>query len=164
MKLSLLALCFQILVSISLSGQELLSPEAIAKLMPTKVKGYNQDGDLRSSMMKMGDLRYTLCERRFTKNKQSIKILLFDYKEASIMYQQAMKRWTSPHIVTDSVVFRNISSENYVGWESFNRVSSTTQIFVGVKDRFFIMISADNVELASLQEILATFPFQTYPK
>lgn len=164
MKLSLLAFLFQTLISISSPGQELLTPDAIAKLMPTKVKGYNQDGDLRSSTMKMGDLRYTLCERRFTKKKQSIKILLFDYKEANIMYQQAMKRWTSPHIVTDSVVFRNISTDTYLGWESYNRKSSTTQIFVGIKDRFFLMISADNVELASLQEVLATFPFQSYPK
>lgn len=164
MKPSLFVFCFLTLVSISSLGQELLSPDAIAKLMPTKVKGYMQEGDLKSSTMQMGDLRYTLCERRFYKKKQSIKILLFDYKEANIMYQQAMKRWTSPNIVTDSVVFRNISTDTYLGWESYNRKSSTTQIFLGIKDRFFLMISADNVELANLQEVLATFPFQSYPK
>jgi hypothetical protein len=144
-------------------GQEVLKPEEMKKLVPEKIKGYNAESESKSSLIKMGDLRYSLCERKFYKGRQKVKILLFDYKEAPIMYNQAMRRWTTPNVVTDSLVFRNITKNNYTGWETYNRVSSTTQIFIGIKDRYFLMISGENIELGMLQEVLQDFSFEGYP-
>lgn len=80
------------------------------------------------------------------------------------MYKQAMRKWNNEIIETDTLILRHIEQENCTGWESYNKQAGTAQIFLGICDRFFLMISGENVELASLQDVLATFPFQTYPK
>lgn len=160
----LLLICFVLFAESYVQGQSVLKPEEITRLVPSEFKGYYEDGDSKSSLIKMGDIRYSLCERRFSKTKQKIKILLFDYKEAPIMYKQAMRKWNNEIVETDTLILRHIERENCTGWESYNKQAGTAQIFLGICDRFFLMISGENVELASLQDVLATFPFQTYPK
>jgi hypothetical protein len=64
--------------------KEALKPKAISKLLPEKIERYTLSSDSRSSMMKIGTLRYSLCERVFSKRDQKIKILLFDYVEAPL--------------------------------------------------------------------------------
>lgn len=164
MKASLLIACLVLFAGSGVRGQRVLTAEEISKLVPSEFKGYYQDGDSKSSLVKMGDIRYSLCERRFFRTKQKIKILLFDYKEAPIMYKQAMRKWNHEVVETDTLILRNIERENCTGWESYNKQAGTAQIFLGICDRFFLMISGENVELASLQNVLATFPFQKYPK
>ena len=159
-----LLICFMLFAGSYTQGQSVLKPEEITKLVPSEFKGYYEDGDSKSSLIKMGNIRYSLCERRFSRTKQKIKILLFDYKEAPIMYKQAMRKWNNEIIETDTLILRNIEKENCTGWESYNKRAGTAQIFLGICDRFFLMISGENVELTSLQDVLATFPFQTYPK
>lgn len=147
-----------------LIGQRALEPDAISKLVPEKVKGFYEDGETKASLVKMGTLRYSLCERKFSKGKQKIKILLFDYKEASIMYKQAMRKWNTEVVETDSLILRNVEMENCTGWESYNRQAGTAQIFLGICDRFFLMISAENMELYNLKEVASLFKFETFPK
>lgn len=145
-------------------GQEVLAPEKILKLTPEKIKGYIVDGEGRSTLIKMGTIRYSLVERRFAKGKEKVKILLFDYKEAPIMYKQAMRRWDKESVVTDSLVLRSIELQNCTGWESYNRYAYTSQIFLGICDRFFLMISAENVPLDRLRETLDAFSFKDFPR
>jgi hypothetical protein len=164
MKAAFLLICLALLAGRYVQGQSVLTAEEISKLVPSEFKGYYEDGDSKSSLVKMGDIRYSLCERRFFRTKQKIKILLFDYKEAPIMYKQAMRKWNHEVVVTDTLILRNIERENCTGWESYNKQAGTAQIFLGICDRFFLMISGENVELTSLQNVLATFPFQAYPK
>ncbi len=164
MKISLLLFCLVLFAGRNVQGQNVLTAEEISKLVPSEFKGYYEDGDSKGSLIKMGDIRYSLCERRFFRSKQKIKILLFDYKEAPIMYKQAMRKWNKEIVETDTLILRHIERENCTGWESYNKQAGTAQIFLGICDRFFLMISGENVELTSLQGVLATFPFQTYPK
>jgi hypothetical protein len=145
-------------------AQQVLKPEEIIKLIPTKVKLFYEDGDAKSSLIKMGDLRYSLCERKFVKGGQQIKILLFDYKEAPIMYKQAMRRWSNESIVTDSLVLRPLALDNCTGWEAYNRNNYTSQIFLGICDRFFLMVSGERVELKKLEEVVDLFAFKDFPK
>lgn len=147
----------------TLSAQKLLQPEALSKLIPTKVVGYHEDGDMRGSQKAIGDVRYSVCERRFSKGKQKIKILLFDYKDAQIMFKQAMKNGqNNKGLETDSLVLRNIEAANYVGWETYNSKTASSQIFLGIADRFFLMLSAENLDLISLQHFLTYFSFENY--
>jgi hypothetical protein len=144
-------------------AQSVLLPEKISKLIPDRIKGYYEEGDAKSSLITLGTIRYSLVERRFSRGKEHIKILLFDYKEASIMYKQAMRKWNHEVVVTDSLVLRNIEMDNCNGWESYNRQSYSSQIFLGICDRFFLMISAENVPLDRLRDVLNSFSFQDFP-
>jgi hypothetical protein len=145
-------------------AQKALDPKDIFKLLPNKIKGFHDDGDSKSSLIKLGDLRYSLSERRFAKGKQKIKFLIFDYKEASIMYKQAMRKLNNESIVTDSLILRSITMDNCTGWESYNYQSYSSQIFLGICDRFFMMISAENVPLDQLRQTLNAFSFKDFPK
>lgn len=147
----------------TLLAQKQLQPEALGKFIPVKLEGYHEEGDLHGSQKAIGNLTYTVCERRFAKGKQKIKILLFDYKDAPIMYKQAMKGGKNIQILeTDSLVTRNVMALNYTGWETYNSKAATSQIFLGIADRFFLMLSAEHVDLVSLQHILPNFKFESF--
>jgi hypothetical protein len=147
----------------NLLAQKQLHPEALSKFIPSKLAGYYEEGDLQGSQKAIGNLSYTVCERRFTKGKQKIKILLFDYKDAPIMYKQAMKSGKNiQNIESDSLIARNIVALNYVGWELYNSKAASSQIFLGIADRFFLMLSAEHVDLISLEQILPNFKFESF--
>jgi hypothetical protein len=153
-----------ILLSVhTLSAQKLLQPEALSKLIPNKILGFHEDGDMRGSQKAIGDVRYSVCERRFSKGKQKVKILLFDYKDAEVMFKQAMKGGrNNAALETDSLISRNIEAANYVGWETYSSRSASSQIFLGIADRYFLMLSAENVDLVSLQTVLSNFNFENF--
>ncbi len=147
----------------TLLAQKQLHPEVLGKFIPAKLEGYHEDGDLHGSQKAIGNISYTICERRFAKGKQKIKILLFDYKDAPIMYKQAMKSGRNIQTLeTDSLVARNVVALNYTGWETYDSKAASSQIFLGIADRFFLMLSAEHVDLVSLQQILTNFKFESF--
>lgn len=163
-KLSIL-LVFIVLAGQTLSAQKLLPPESLSKLIPNKIGGFYEDGEMRGSQRSIGDVSYSVCERRFSKGKQKVKILLFDYKDAQIMFKQAMKNgMNNKGLETDSLISRNITAANYTGWETYSRRAASSQIFLGIADRFFLMLSAENVDLISLQSVLSNFNLESFSK
>jgi hypothetical protein len=150
-----------------LHGQNthVLSPEKILKLIPDKIKGFHETDQPKARQTKLGDITYSLCEKRYSSGHTSIRILLFDYKEAPIMYKQAMREWGGrPTIDTDTLVFRSLAMQNCSGWESYNINSKRSQIFLGICDRFFMMMTGEGIELASLKRALQDIPLDQFPK
>ena len=80
-----------ILFNNALGQDGILSPEQMKLLVPHYLKGFNQDLDVKAKVVKVGDLQYSLCEQKFSSGKQQVRILLFDFKKARIMYNQAIK-------------------------------------------------------------------------
>ncbi len=143
----------------------LLSPTKMLKLMPKRIKGFQQIIDPKALEMKVGTLTYTLCEENFNDGKRSIKILLFDFKEASIMYNQATRKWNKQSTMEfDSLVERSVMIRNCSGWESFNKHNRTSQLFLGICERFFLTITGENVNLDELRKVLDDFPLEEFPK
>ncbi len=148
-------------------GQDahVLSPEKMLKLIPSKIKGFQEVDQPRARQTKLGDITYTLAEKHFSSGQRSIRILLFDYKEAPIMYNQAMREWSSHAIVdTDTIIFRSLAMQNCSGWESYNIHSKRSQIFLGICDRFFMMMTGENTDLAILKRALLDIPLAEFPK
>ena len=162
---------FTVLIWISFSsllhaqGEKVLSPEKILELVPNRIRGFQQLVDPKAMEMKLGTLSYTLCDKKFDDGKRSIKILLFDFKEASIMYNQATKEWKNRFVIeSDSLIERSVVMANCTGWESFNKQKKSSKIFLGICDRFFLTITGENVGLQELTEILNEFPLSEFPK
>ena len=67
---------------------------------------FSRDGEIKGKLMKVGDLHYSLCEHRFrNRDSQKLRVLLFDFKEARIMYDQATRDWVNyAAIKNDSIV------------------------------------------------------------
>lgn len=148
------------------SPDKILAPERIIKLIPGKVENFHPDGDAKSKVIKLGNIQYSMAEKNFAAYKErSIKILLFDYKEAPIMYKQATRKWsTFSTIENDSLILRPAIVTDCTGWESYNVHKKNSQIMLGVCDRFFLTLEGTNVELATLNKIVQNFKFDTFPK
>ena len=156
----LIFFCF---FSFSLSAQHSLPTEEIVKLLPDYLKGFQQTEAPISKLIRVGGIQYSLCDKRFSKGNQRIKFLLFDFKEAPIMYSQATKKWSSAiPIVTDSVVQRPFVIENCSGWETANYKMGSSQIFLGIYDRFFLTIEGENVEQERLKLLLQEVDFRKF--
>jgi hypothetical protein len=159
-----LSVLFFSLIATAGLAQKPLQPEKMLKLVPEHVEGYHETGDAKGSVIQLGSLQYSLCERKFQKGKEKIQFLLFDYKEAPIMYSQAMKRWNHESVATDAVVQQAISMENASGWETDNRLSNSSQISLGIANRYFLMISGDQMPLDKLKEAIVDWlAFAEFP-
>lgn len=155
---ALLLLTFQ-------SPDKILAPETIMKMIPRKVEDFREDGDAKSKIIKVGNIQYSMAEKNFAAYRQSIKILLFDYKEAPIMYKQATRKWsTFTAVENDSLIMRPAIITDCTGWQSYNVHKKNSQIMLGVCDRFFLTLEGTNVELDVLYKVVQEFKFETFPK
>jgi hypothetical protein len=148
------------------NGQEkILSPEEIKKLIPDYLKGFNHDADVKAKLIKVGNIQYSMCEHRFSKGQRNVRVLLFDYKEALVMYNQATKEWRNfSEILSDSLTQRSIRMTNCTGWEFYDKRSKTSQVQLGIHDRFFLELRGEEVELEIINTYLDDFKFDLFPK
>jgi len=148
------------------SDNKVLSSEKIIKLIPDRLIGFNLSDDSQSKVIRLGNLQYSMAEKRFTASKQrSIKILLFDYKEAPIMYNQATFKFHGfTAVESDSVILRSILMTDCTGWESYNIIRKDSQILLGICNRFFLSIEGKNVDIESLKQVVYQFKIETFPK
>jgi hypothetical protein len=147
--------CSFLLVSFFGHAQErqTLKPKAISKLLPVKVQGYRLERDSKSSILTIGTLRYSLCERIFSDGDRIIKILLFDYAEAPIMLNQSVKKWDAmEELETDSVTFAKRTLDYGQVWESSHPRSQRSQLLLSVNNRFFLTLEAEHVTPEALSE------------
>jgi hypothetical protein len=148
------------------SPDKILTPERIIKLIPARVDDFRANGDAKSKVIKLGNIQYSMAEKNFAAYRdRSIKILLFDYKEAPIMYKQATRKWSNfTTVENDSMIMRPAIMTDCTGWESYNVHKKNSQIMLGVCDRFFLTLEGTNVELEVLNKVVHGFKFETFPK
>lgn len=144
----------------------ILSADKIIELIPSKISGFYSSADPISKVIKLGTLRYTVAEKTFgASKKRSVKILLFDYKEAPIMYNQATRKFnTFTPLESDSLILRSVVMKDCTGWESYNVHQKNSQILLGICNRFFLTIEGTGVDLEALKMIVRQFRFETFPK
>lgn len=141
-----------------------LSPQKINKLVPEKIKGYHIRGESKSSQVSIGNITYSMCERTFASGDRTVKILMFDYADASVMFDQAMKKWGQvPQQESDSIIFRSFTRSPAEGWESYTTGNKHSQLILGISDRFFLTLSGEKMELVELRKFLDYFAFEKFP-
>jgi hypothetical protein len=167
-RFSKISILLVVLVSTSLCSKaqdKVLTPEEMQALVFSQIKGYSDDGTARSKLIQIGNIQYSMCERKFISGKQKIRILLFDYKEASIMYNQATKVWqTYTPVITDSATLRPLWMTNCSGWESYRKSNNTSEVYLGICNRFFLNLTGEGVDLDKMKEVLGQFKFEQFPK
>jgi hypothetical protein len=148
------------------STDRILSAEKIIELIPDKIQGFTLNGESQSKVIRMGTLQYSMAEKNFTApRKQSVKILLFDYKEAPIMFNQATRKFkTFTPVESDSLILRSVYMNDCTGWESYNIHRKNSQILLGVCNRFFLTVEGTNVDLETLKRVVQGFKIENFPK
>jgi hypothetical protein len=144
---------------------QVLSPEQMHQLVPHYIKGFQRSQELKGKLVKVGDLQYSVCEQSFTQANQQIRVLMFDFGHARIMYKQATKEWHnfSP-ILTDTITLQAIRMTNCSGWQSYKKNNNTSEIYLGICDRFFLTLTGEFVPLETLKSFLEDFHFDQFPK
>lgn len=149
----------------SAQEKQTLKPKAISKLLPERVQGYQLKGVSKSSILTIGTLRYSLCERIFVNRDRTIKILLFDYVEAPVMLNQSIKKWSEmPITETDSITFVSHKTEYGEAWESSHPRSQRAQLLLSINNRFFLTLEGEDISMTELRSFaeknldLAKFP------
>jgi hypothetical protein len=151
-------------VSICVEAQ-LLSGEEMMKLVPDKITGYRRSEEPRTHQLQIGTLSYSICQKGFSSGSKQITILLFDFKNAPIMYSQVTREWSKYQAVdSDSLLLRPIIESNYFGWESNNIGSRSSKIFLGISNRFYMAIDGRNIVLDDLRAILNLFSLEIFPE
>jgi len=141
-----------------------MAPDQMIKLMPNKIEGFNPIDQHKGRTIKIGTLTYSMAERSFIKNKRKVTILLFDYNNAPIMYTQATGKWSNlPEVETDTVYERSFLWAENRGWEQHHKLNNSAQVSLGIKNRFYLIVSGEGVDLEALRSILALFPLSDFP-
>ncbi len=157
-----------LVISANVHGQDstkVLSANEIKQLLPDAVVDFKKDGKPVSKVIKVGGIQYSLCDKRFLNEEQHIKFLLFDFKEAPIMYSQAIKKWSlATPVDTDSLVQRALLIDGFEGWETYNQAMNSSQIFLGIHKRFFLTIEGEHVELEKLKTVLKEVDMSKFPR
>ncbi len=165
LKISIIVLILFLIASVCYSQSEELNHREIKKLLPDKIVGYYSDKESSTKKLKVGTLTYTMCEKNFRVGNKTIKLLLFDFINAGIMYKQALQAWeNSLHVETDTLISRSVALEHGKGWESYRKSHGKSQILLGVSDRFYLNLMGDNVELETLKAVLSQVPLTKFPK
>jgi hypothetical protein len=152
--------------SIVVNAQQLkvLSAQKITKLLPSKIPRYYLKGIARSSEMKIGTLTYSLCERNFTSGKKQIRILLFDYIDAPIMYQQMIRNQSNmTPVESDSIIYKPIEITDGKGWESVNVRANESKLILGLYERYYLSIEGENVDFAEVMNIFNQIDLKKFP-
>lgn len=141
-----------------------LSAQKIGKFMPAKIKGF-ATGEVHGQTVKIGTMSYTICERVFTNhNKKEIKIMIFDYNQAPVMYNQGIQiAFHKEPVYSDSIISRALYVEQNTGWETEDLHSGTCQILLGINDRFILMINGTQVTLEDLAAVLRLIDTSLFP-
>jgi hypothetical protein len=143
-----------------------LSADQILTLLPEKINGFNLSTAPRSKVIKLGTLQYSMAEKDFKASRAgTIKILLFDYKGAPIMFTQATRRLTAGQTIeSDSVIRRPTTVKDCIGVESYNARTKQSQILIGIYNRFYLSLEGTKVELEFLKKVVQEFKIETFPK
>lgn len=143
-----------------------LPGDQVLKLLPEKINGFNLSTAPRSKVIKLGTLQYSMAEKDSKASRGvSIKILLFDYKGAPIMFTQATRRLTTGQTIeSDSVIRRPTTVMDCVGVESYNAHTKQSQILIGIYNRFYLSLEGTKVELEFLKKVLQEIEIETFPK
>ena len=81
------------------------------------------------------------------------------------MFSQATGKWKDlPTVESDSVVSRYIELPQYFGRESYNKANGTSQIIIGVNDRFYLTLEGQNVDLETLRSLVGLFDLANFPR
>lgn len=81
------------------------------------------------------------------------------------MYNQATGKWKDmPTIESDSLLTRYIEMPDYIGRESFNKINNTSQIVLGVGDRFYLTLAGERIDLETLRSIVSLFDLAQFSR
>jgi hypothetical protein len=118
----------------------------LQKYLPTAVKGFLPDSEPNGNTISMGHYLFSTVEQNFVRNEEYLKITIFDYSESSSLYEQSSLIWELGEVEQDEFGYARpakFTNTSVAGWESFDKETQIAEIYIGINNRFVIVISAE---------------------
>ncbi|MEZ5082811.1 MAG: hypothetical protein R2750_05115 [Bacteroidales bacterium] len=125
---------------------EVMNYKDLQSYLPTSINGY-EAGEPGGSTMNMQNMSFSSADIEFTNaNGDNIRITLVDYSAAISMYQAATAMWNAGmSFEDDESVAKSVKwDENIMGWEEYRKMDKEANLSLGIGNRFFLSIQADN--------------------
>jgi hypothetical protein len=136
-----------LMISSGLFGQsETMNYKDLQNYLPKSIPGY-EAGEPDGQTMNMQGMSFSSAEIEFTDDEgHFVRITLMDYVGAASMYQAATALWaTGMSYEDDEKIARSVKlSDNIVGWEEFEKKEKNASLALGIGERFFLSIQADD--------------------
>jgi hypothetical protein len=145
---ALCALLFLLFLPVFITAQDgrALPHKELQKYLPASVKGYTAEEGSNGSTINMGDQVFATVEQNYVKDDTYLKITLFDYSQASALFEQSSMMWSDGLSIQNDEGYERsarFSQKDVRGWETFDSEDQLAEIYIGVKKRFIIIISAE---------------------
>ncbi len=130
----------------SIFAQEAMNYADLQNYLPSSISGYVA-GEPGGASMNMQGMSFSSADIEFTNSDDGfVRITLIDYSAAFGMYQAATALWTTGMSFEDdeSMVQSVQWSDNIVGWEEYRKIDKEANLALGIGDRFFLSIEANN--------------------
>lgn len=143
---------FLVIISMLISAFQLTAQDEVMNYtdlqgyLPTSIDGY-EAGEPGGSTMNMQGMSFSSADIEFTNsNGDNIRITLLDYSGAVSMYQAATAMWSAGmSFEDDESIAQSVKwDENIMGWEEYRKKDKEANLSLGIGDRFFLSIQADN--------------------
>jgi len=140
-------------------GDTMAMPYAeLQKLLPASVEGYKPDGEPDGGSVNMTGMSYSSAEQRYKNEKGDwLKVSIVDYNQAYAMYSSLTGLWAvGMSIDTPEEKANGVKLENDIaGWEVFKKKSKNAIVTLGVGDRFWVNVEANNQSNTDLVKSVA---------
>jgi hypothetical protein len=114
--------------------------------LPTAIPGY-LTGVPESRTVDLDDITFSSAKIEFeNRSGNYIRISLFDFSMEENMYRAAIALWeTGLQLESDETYIRSLDwGSNFTVWEEFRSTEKIAIVALGIVDRFFLTIEADN--------------------
>ncbi len=124
--------------------------EDLAKYLPESVGDYQKVGDLdggTTNMAGMGSFS-NVSQNYENSDGHRLEINILDYNAAQMMFVTAMAAYASGFSVdTPENMMKGLEiSDEIKGWQEFKKKSKKSTSVVGIANRFYVQVEADNQE------------------
>ena len=140
-------------------GDTLAMPYAeLQKYLPSSIDGYKAGKPSGASIIMM-QMSYSTADIRFKKdNGDWVKVTIIDYNQAYGLYSSATAMWAmGMSMDTPEETASGVKLDNTVGgWQLYKKKSKNATLTVGVGNRFWLNVEANNQADAEFVKAIAS--------
>jgi hypothetical protein len=129
-------------------GDTLALPYAeLQQLLPESVEGYVRDGEPEGQSMNMVGASYSTASQTYKKGEETLKLTIVDYNNAYGLYGMAtafLAAGYSSENADEKIGGVDLGVAEAKGWEVLRKKEKKATLSVGVGERFFITVEAEN--------------------
>jgi len=145
---TLCALLLLLFLPLFITAQDgrVLPHKELQKYLPASIKGYTPETGSNGSTINMGDQVFATVEQNYVKDDTYLKITLFDYSQATALFEQSAMMWSEGLSIQNDEGYERaarFSQKDVRGWETYDSDDQLAEVYIGVKKRFIIIISAE---------------------